>query len=303
MLLSENGMKYFRRIIIIFLLGALLMGIFYLTPVTSYFIKYIIWRWTTDAAITEGYARTRGADIHFVSYGSGQSLLLLHGGLSNRLIWFSQLPWLVKTGYRVIMPDTRGHGLSDLGDEELSYRLLASDAIAVLDELNIKQTHVVGWSDGGNTALILGLYWPQRVLKIVTISSNFNPAGLVPEVRNEKIEPSKGLSYWFRRLWTGAGEHLHVLEEKILRMWKRFPKLEPADLGQIAAPTLVIVGEKDMVSINHAKLMAAELKMGTLKIVPGGHFTPITRAGRINELISDFLGTDMSLTAAVIESE
>ena len=54
------------------------------------------------------------------------------------------------------MPNTRGHGLSDLGDEEFTYRLLASDGVAILDKLNIRQTDVVGWSDGGNTALE---YW------------------------------------------------------------------------------------------------------------------------------------------------
>jgi pimeloyl-ACP methyl ester carboxylesterase len=260
------------------------------SPVANDFIKYIIWRCTTKAFITEGYASARGADIHFVSYGTGKAILLLHGGLSNRLSWFAQLPWLVKTGYRVIVTDTRGHGLSGLGHDELSYRLLASDAINVFDHLEVSQADVIGWSDGGNTALMLGIFWPQRVNRIVTISANFNPAGLTPEVQNEKIEPSKGLLYWLRRLWTGAGASFHALEERIRRMWRSFPKLEPADLGHIVSPTLVIVGGKDIVTKSHASEMAEQIKNSTLAIVPGGHFTPITHAVRINKLISDFLG-------------
>jgi pimeloyl-ACP methyl ester carboxylesterase len=283
-------MIYFRRIIVIFSLGGLFMGTLYFAPVTSDFIRYIIWRSTTKVHITEGYASAKGADIHFVGYGSGHPVLLLHGGLSNRLSWFAQLPWLVKAGYQVIVPDTRGHGLSGLGNDELTYRLLASDAIAVLDKLKINQTNIIGWSDGGNTALLMGLFWPRRVHRIIAISANFNPTGLIPEAQNEKIEPSKGVVYWFRRLWTGAGERIHTLEHRIKRMWQRHPKLEPEDLGQIEAPTLVIVGKRDIVSIEHAREMAARIKNGTIAVVPGGHFTPITQAARINRLIADFLG-------------
>jgi pimeloyl-ACP methyl ester carboxylesterase len=266
------------------------MRTLYIAPVISGFIRYIIWRCTTKTQITKGYINANGADIHFVSYGNGEAILLLHGGLSNRLSWFAQLPWLVKAGYRVIVPSTRGHGLSGLGHDELSYRLLASDAINILDKLKISQTNVIGWSDGGNTALLMGLFWHQRVNRIVTISANFHPSGLTPEVQNEKIEPSSGLFYWFRRFWTGAGKRFHALEERIRRMWQRFPKLEPADLSLILAPTLVIVGERDIVTTAHAKEMAAQMKHGTLVIVNGGHFTPITHATGINRLISDFLG-------------
>jgi len=282
-------MPRFRRIIVLFALGALLMGTLYRAPVTSDFIHYLVWRWTTKAVVAEGFARTRDADIHYVSYGSGPALLLLHGGLSNRLSWFAQLPWLVEAGCRVVVIDTRGHGQSGPGEGELSYRLLASDAIAVLDKLGIEKSNVIGWSDGGNTALMLGLYWPRRVLRIVTISANFSPAGLTPEAQNETLEPSRGLAYWFRRFWTGAGDRLRALEARVVRMWHRLPNLQPADLDNITAPTLVIVGEKDIVSIAHARQMAKCLSNGTLAVVPGGHFTPITRAERIKGLIADFL--------------
>jgi pimeloyl-ACP methyl ester carboxylesterase len=265
------------------------MGTLFIAPVISDFIRYIIWRFTTKTQIIKGYASANGADIHFVSYGGGHPVLLLHGGLSNRLSWFAQIPWLVKTGYQVIVPDTRGHGLSGLGDDELTYHLLASDAISVLDKLNINQTTVIGWSDGGNTALLMGLFWRKRVNRIIAISANFNPTGLIPEARNDKIEPSSGVVYWFRRLWTGAGERIHTLEGRIKRMWQRHPKLKPDDLGQIETPTLVIVGKRDIVTIEHALQMAARIKNGTIAIVPGGHFTPITQAPRVNRLIAEFL--------------
>jgi pimeloyl-ACP methyl ester carboxylesterase len=283
--------KYFSRIIILVLVG-LLLGTLWRAPVASDFIRYAIWRLTTRTTFINGFVRANDADIHFVSYGSGPAVLLLHGGLSNRLSWFAQLPWLVEAGRRVVVPDTRGHGQSGLGNGELSYRLLATDAIAVLDKLGIARTDIVGWSDGGNTALLLGLYWPRRVRRIVAISANFNPAGLTPEVHHETYESSRGLAYWFRRWWTGAGEHLKALEKRIKRMWRKWPKLQAVDLKRITAPTLVIVGERDVVSVAHARQMAKELGNGSLATIPGGHSTPVTQSRRVNHLIAAFLGIE-----------
>ena len=78
-------------------------------------------------------------------------------------------------------------------------------------------------------------------------------------------------------------------------MWRTRPNLTPADLEKITVPTMVIVGEKDVVSVSHARRMAAALGNGTLAILPGGHFTPVTQARRVNGLIDAFLdkGADL----------
>jgi pimeloyl-ACP methyl ester carboxylesterase len=267
----------------------LLLGAVYLRPIPANFLRYLIWRLTSTVGITSGHVRVGDTDIHYVSYGSGPPVLLLHGGLSNRISWFSQLPRLVDAGRQVVLPDMRGHGDSSLGSAELSYRLFASDAVKVLDRLSIEQTDVVGWSDGGNTALLLGRYWPQRVRRLVLISANFNPAGLTPEAQKETSEPSRGIVRWLKRWWTGAGDRLRELEVRVKRMWQTRPNLQRADLAAITAPTLVIVGETDVVSASHAGQMAQWLPNGTLAIVAGGHFTPVTHARQVNELIAEFL--------------
>jgi len=266
-----------------------LIGAFYLRTVPANFVRYLIWRFTSTAFVTKGQVSVGDTDIHYVSYGSGPPVLLLHGGLSNRLSWFSQLPRLVESGRRVVLPDTRGHGDSTLGSTELSYRLFAADAATVLDRLSIEKTDVVGWSDGGNTALLLGRYWPQRVRRMVLISANFNPAGLTPEAQKETSEPSRGIVRWLKRWWTGAGDRLRELEIRVKRMWQTRPNLQRADLATITAPTLVIVGEADVVSTSHACLMAEWLANGSLAIIAGGHFTPVTQAQRVNELMLEFL--------------
>ncbi len=266
------------------------IGAAYLTTIPANLISYLTWWINSTASTTKGQVTVGDTDIHYVSYGSGPPVVLLHGGLSNRLSWFSQLPELVESGRQVVLPDTPGHGDSTLGGDELSYRLLAADIVKIFDRLSIEKADVVGWSDGGNTALLMGRYWPQRVGRMVVISANFNPQGLTPEAQKENTQPSRGINHWWKRWWTGAGDRLHELEARVQRMWQTRPNLQRTDLAAIVAPTLVIVGDADAVATSHARQMAQWLANGSLAVIPGGHFTPVTQARRVNALIEEFLG-------------
>jgi pimeloyl-ACP methyl ester carboxylesterase len=252
------------------------------------FLRYVWWSTGSDAV--HGNVLSQGVEIHFTSYGSGEPILLLHGGLSNRLSWFSQLPWLVEAGRRVIVVDTRGHGGSGLGRSDFTYHLLAKDAIRVLDALGIERTDVIGWSDGGNIALQLARDWPRRVRRIVAISANFDPSGLVPEARRDARTTSSGTGYWLRRVWTEAGELTGELERRVKRLWRTGPTLTHRDLHGIQAPVLVIGGERDMISLEHTRRLAALLPHAELRVIPGGgHATPITQARQVNQAIARFL--------------
>jgi pimeloyl-ACP methyl ester carboxylesterase len=271
------------------MLAGFCTGFLLLMPLSTNLVRYLFWNLTPAAVALEGSVPSGDADIHYVSYGSGPAVLLLHGGLSNRLIWFSQIPWLVASGRQVVLMDTRGHGGSGLGHDDLSYHLFAADAVAILNKLDIQQTDVIGWSDGGNTALLLGRYWPQRIKRLITISANFNPSGLITNARQGVHDRRNGLRYWLNRWWTGAGDRLLELEDRIERLWQTRPNLQAADVQKITAPTLVIVGQSDMVTISHSRLLAELLPHGTLAVIPGGHSTPVTHPGRINRLIAEFL--------------
>lgn len=259
-------------------------------PMSGFLFRYLRWSVAHRASAIHGHVRSEGSTIHFVSYGTGPAVLLLHGGLSNRLAWFSQIPALVAAGRHVVVLDVRGHGKSKLGAKTLNYRLLAADAIGVMDRLNIQRADVVGWSDGGNTALVMAQEWPQRVGRIVAISANFNPEGLTPEELAGTKRKSSGADYWLKRWWTGTGEHLKELEGRVKNMWRTYPRFQPADLQKIVAPILVLIGQHDVVRIAHAKQMVDALPNSTLLIVPGGHSTPITHPVEVNAAIGDFLG-------------
>lgn len=272
----------------------------WLRPMSVNFLNYLIWKYSTTTQTETGDIAYRGAHIHYVSYGQGDPVLLLHGGLSNKLSWFSQIPWLVASGRRVILMDTRGHGDSTAGDSKLSYQIFAEDTLLVLDQLGIQGTDIIGWSDGGIIALLLGLEAPQRVGRIVAISSNFQPSGLIPDINRSQDEPHNSLlnkiTYGLRSWWSGAGERHAVLEAEIKELWRTAPQLDHADLRIIAAPTLVITGENDIIDLRHSSELAQMLANGKIEIVPGaGHAAPVTHAQQINQLIASFLNIELTM--------
>src|SRR6187401_2248550 len=95
-----------------------------------------------------GYADVNGIMMYYQVFGSGEPILLIHGGLGHGDIWSSQVADLAKD-HKVIVPDSRGHGRSTRNAEPFGYDLMASDYLALLDHLKIDRTELVGWSDGG----------------------------------------------------------------------------------------------------------------------------------------------------------
>ncbi|MDQ6908652.1 MAG: alpha/beta hydrolase, partial [Chloroflexota bacterium] len=115
------------------------------------------------AATAEGYVQRDGARIWYATYGRGAPVVLLHGGLGHSGNWGYQVPALIASGYRPILIDSRGHGRSTRDVRPYMYELMASDVLAVLDELKLDHAAVVGWSDGACIALILAAQAPTRV--------------------------------------------------------------------------------------------------------------------------------------------
>ncbi|MDD5114538.1 MAG: alpha/beta hydrolase [Methylobacter sp.] len=276
------------------IVGALMVGFVWLQPVSVSFLKYLIWACSASTKTEKGSIEFRGAHIHYVAYGQGEPVLLLHGGLSNKLSWFAQIPWLVASGRRVVLIDTRGHGDSTLGDAELNYHVFADDTLQVLNRLGIQRADIIGWSDGGIIALILGREAPERVGRIVAISANFQPSALqfsAAEAHDQARSTFKNkIIAWLQNWWSGADKNDGFLVEKINALWQSAPQLEHSDLKAIVAPTLVVAGEYDVIDPDHTIELARNLTNGKLEIVMGaGHTAHITHATKVNPLIAAFL--------------
>ncbi len=257
--------------------------------IVFYWLRYAYWRMTARIYKQSGFIQHKQAEIYYLIYGVGEPLVLLHGGLSNRISWFSQIPFLVNAGRQVIIIDTRGHGRSTLGNETLTYHLFAEDLVRVLDEIKVQSSDILGWSDGGITALIVGRYFPDRVKRIIAISANISPDGLTKKAQSQAQEKVNAFIFWVQSKWTGSGKYFSQLNQFIRQIWSS-PILKKTDLSLIKAATLFIVGEKDVVTIEHSEEMADIVKNSQLIVVEkGGHATPITQAAEINHYIYNFL--------------
>ena len=262
-------------------------------PATRSALFFAAWRVSADTQYSHGFTAGDGTLIRFKSYGSGSPLVLIHGGLSSSWDWLGVIPDLASR-HRVIVVEMRGHGSSALGNLPFTYRLLASDVIAVLDSLEISSADVAGWSDGGNVGLLMALDHPERVRKLVAISANYHPSGvseaaLAPVSENPAVAGS-----WIGRVLyefqSDIPEQWPHLQQQVTNMWQSYPQLNPEDLNRISSSTLIIVGENDFIEREHSKIMASAIPNSTLIVFPGvGHAVTRNAPGLLLDEMIKFL--------------
>ncbi len=229
------------------------------------------------------FANVNGIKIYYETYGLGEPLLLLHGNHQSIIDFEKQIIEFGKY-YKVIAVDTRGHGQSTTDDKTYTYDLFAEDMNLLLEELKINSTNIVGWSDGGNTGLILAMKYPEKIKKLVTMGSNIFidktvlDNNTLKEV-NKRIASLKGDT-------SLAGKN----SSAIFTMLLNEPKNTFEDLKKITCPVLVMAGEKDLIKEAHTKGIAASIKNSTLKIVKKEtHEFPQENPQLFNQIILEFL--------------
>lgn len=115
---------------------------------------------TTPVTVPGSYVRANGLNIYYEQRGSGEPLLLLHGGTGTCRWWDEQAPVLAEH-FQVFALDSRGHGKTDNPTGTLSYRAMGDDVAAFIQELQLEQPLLVGFSDGAQIALEIGIRYPQ----------------------------------------------------------------------------------------------------------------------------------------------
>lgn len=236
-----------------------------------------------EAAAKSGYGRNKkgkfvdigNAKIYTEEYGQGEPLLLLHGNNGGIADFYLQIPSLAKH-FRVIAIDTRGQGRStDLSTDPYSYDDFARDLYRVTAELELKKVNIVGWSDGGNTALSFNLMYPEMVKKVVTIGANLNPSG----VKDSLIAVFK------KQLETDSQKN-----SRLVRLMLEHPNIKAAQLKLIQNPVLVIAGGDDVIKPEHTRFIAEQISRAKLEIIPDAtHYVPFEQSRQLNQTIVDFL--------------
>ena len=220
------------------------------------------------------YAAVNGLNLYYEIHGDGPPLLLINGGACA-----IEVPPLGLSAFaaerRVIAYDPMGHGrTADNPERSFHYHELAEDAAELLRQLGIDRADVVGFSDGGNTGLDLAIHHPERVAKLVVTGANFDPDGTNAEslewVLNAEPEDwPPFLRETHRERSPDGPDGWARLLGRLQPMWRSEPAFSPDDLGRIRSPTLVIVGDRDVVTAEHAVAMFRAIPGASLCIVPG----------------------------------
>ena len=124
------------------------------------------------------FYRSRGLNLHYEVAGVGPAVLLVHGFTNFGLVWGPQIAALAYSGYRVIVPDLAGHGLSAPVEAVTDVPALASDMVALLDVLGIDRVVVCGLSLGGMVAQQMAIDHPQRAAALVVADSRADNNGM-----------------------------------------------------------------------------------------------------------------------------
>lgn len=220
--------------------------------------------------------------LHYTETGSGPPLLLLHGNGESSEYFTHQIPYFSKK-YRVIALDTRGHGKSPRGTAPFTLHQFSRDLLDFMDNLEIRQAHILGFSDGANIALLFALRHPRRVRKLILNGADLDPKGVKAHVQLPII-----LGYRIASCFADKSPEAKKNAE-LLSLMVREPHILPEQLKKLSVPTLVIAGTRDMIRTAHTRLIWKSLPDARLKLIPGNHFIASKNPAAFNRAVEDFL--------------
>lgn len=218
----------------------------------------------------------------YVEQGTGDPLILLHGNGEDSSYFQGQLG-VFSRYYHVYAIDTRGHGRTPRGVQPFTIRQFAEDLLEFMDEHQMERAHLLGFSDGGNIAMIFAICHPERVNKLILNGANLNAAG-VKRTTQLPIE----IGYRIASRFSGRSARARRNAE-LLGLMVNDPNVSEEELKKIHARTLVIAGTRDMIKEEHTRLIAAEIPGARLAIMEGDHFIANKRAEEFNEKVLEFL--------------
>lgn len=222
--------------------------------------------------------------LNFTEKGYGAPLILLHGNGESSGYFVNQI-YRFANEYRVIAVDTRGHGASPRGNKPFTLETFADDLKNLLDSLNIEKANILGFSDGGNIAVIFALKYPERVASLVLNGANLFPSGL----KSSFLIPVKVLFAVFSLL--SHFSRRAKCRSELLYLMAKQPNIQPERLSSIKCPVLVIAGTQDVIKEKHTKLIAASLPDSSLCFLKGGHSIAKTNSVEFNSAVEKFLNS------------
>jgi pimeloyl-ACP methyl ester carboxylesterase len=236
------------------------------------------------------YVQVNGLHMYYETYGEGIPIILLHGGLETYQMWAPIIPSLSKS-YQVFTPDSRGHGRTDNPSGEFSYSLMAEDIAQFIDALGLEGPLLVGYSDGGETALHMAMTYPG-LARGYMIGAIFNSMTVEWRQMMQGFLGFEGSGIVdIERVIRTNADFVRSLEEKhdvyhepgywkslliqVSQAWWEPPVRSQADFAAITAPILFWCGDRDVFCPPEQSLeMYRMVNKAELAIIPkADHFT------------------------------
>lgn len=207
--------------------------------------------------VESGQVEVNGLSYHYQIYGEGQPLLLLHGGLGT-IEMFSPILPMLSEDRRVIAVDLHGHGRTELGDRSVDLVDMGRDLGLLVEALGYEQVDVMGYSMGGGVAAQMAVQGPERVRRLVLVSTPAAKDGFYPDIVAQMHEIGGDTAEFLRN--TPMYESYAAVAPKV----EDFPKLLGAmgemvrrpgayalEVEQLTMPVLLIYGDADMFRLEH----------------------------------------------------
>jgi pimeloyl-ACP methyl ester carboxylesterase len=204
------------------------------------------------------YADVNGLHMYYETHGSGSPLVLLHGGLGSTGMFGAVLPALAK-GRKVIAVDLQGHGRTADIDRPIHLKTMAADIIALIEQLKLGKTDLMGYSLGSGVALYVAALRPDLVRKVVAASTILRRDAYYPDILAQQAQVNANAAEFMKQT------PMYQDYAKVAPRVEDFPRLldklgalmkEPFDatndIAAITAPVLVVQGDADIVPPSHA---------------------------------------------------
>lgn len=218
-----------------------------------------------------GYAPVNGLAMYYEIHGEGEPLILIHGGLGG-IVEFSALIPVLAEAHQVIALELQGHGRTADIDRPLSYEALADDIAALVGYLGYEQVNVMGFSLGGGVALQTAIRHPEVVRRLIVVSTSYTHSGIHPEFRMgmEAMSAEAADMLLETPMYTFYSAVAPNIEDWPVLVGKTGDMLRQdydwsASVAELTTPTLILVGDADMIPPAQAVAMFALLGGG----VPG----------------------------------
>ena len=241
-----------------------------------------------------GYSEVNGLKMYYEIYGQGKKLVLVHGGGSTIETNFEKIIPLLAKNRQVIAIELQAHGRTNDRNADLTFEQDADDIATLLKNLNIDKADFFGFSNGGTTTLQIAIRHPKIVDKIILGSALAKRNG-VPDwfwdfMAQAKLENMpEQLKAGYKKVAADTNG-LQVMHDRDAKRMVNFKDISDEQIKSIKVPALIIIGDKDIISPEHAIELHRQIINSELAIIPGGHGEYI---GEITTIKPDFKESDL----------